>query len=662
MCGICGLWNRDGRPVDLELLCRMRDSMSHRGPDGAGLGFASSGRGRAVVPREEAAGGESWDVGFGSRRLAIVDLETGDQPMSNEDGSVLLVANGEIYNHLELRRDLEARGHRFRTRCDVEVIVHAYEEHGTDFPRLLDGIFAVAVFDTKARRLVLCRDQLGVKPLYYAEAGGQLVFGSEMKAVLEHPAVSPELDLEALSLCLAFRYTPAPWTLLRQVRKLAPGSLLEVSPTKAATRRYWHGGGEVERAGTERDWAGRLAAELDSSLRSQLMSDVPLGLSLSGGVDSATLLALMARAGASPVLAFTVGFAGDEAGSEIPAAQALADRFGAQLHSRVVSDSDYASFMTRYMWHLEEPIGNESAAAYYFVAAMAREEGVKVLLTGQGPDELFAGYDRYLAPAYGHLLAPVASPLVREPLRRLLRGRPAREQYERLVAYAGGSSEAEAVSAMWSLFGSGAGDPSLLSPEVRREVDADLPTRVIAGELSGAPRDGSPLERLLWLDTRTVLPENLLLAEDKMSMAASVEARVPFLGVGFVELAEQVPGRLKLRRLRDKHVHREMCAGIVGRQVSGRRKIGFANPMRRWLRGALGAELRAQLSSPGSFTSSYLDRERVQLLVDEHMAGARDHTKALYLLYSLEQWSTVWLDGERPCSDGAGAGAGGGGR
>jgi asparagine synthase (glutamine-hydrolysing) len=647
MCGICGVWNLNGERVDPALLVRMRDVMAHRGPDGEGIGFASSDGGAPLVVGERPRDDERYDVGFGHRRLAIVDLQTGDQPMTNEDGSVLLVANGEIYNHLELRHHLQARGHRFKTRCDVEVIVHLYEEHGPDFPDMMDGIFAFALFDTRKRKLVLCRDQIGVKPLYYATSGERVVFGSELKAILEHPSVPRELDVDALSLCLTFRYTPAPRTLLRHVRKLAPGSLLEVSRAGVTTRRYWNGSGGARRA-RGADWVERLTLELTESVRRQLMSDVPLGLSLSSGVDSATLLAIMARASSSPVLAFTIGFAGDERRSEIPAARELAGRFGATFHSRVVSDSDYASLMSRYMWHLEEPIGNESAAAYYFVAEMAHESGVKVLLTGQGPDELFAGYDRYFAPAYGRLLRPAAAPVMREPMRRLLGDRPVREQYERMISFAGGASEADAIASMWSLFGPGTESSSLLAPEIRRQVAPGIATEVVAGELSRAPAGATALERLLWLDTRTVLPENLLLAEDKMAMAAGVEARVPFLDVRYVELAEQVPGKLKLRGLRDKHIHRQVCSGIVGKQASTQKKIGFANPMRQWLRGALGNELRSQLTAPGSLASSYLDLQAVRQLLDEHTAGNRDHTKALFLLYSLEQWHAVWLGGERP--------------
>lgn len=653
MCGICGVWDRTGSPVDPGVLVRMRDAMVHRGPDGEGLGlFRSDGSAAPVVwhrptSSPELAGG-AHDLGFGHRRLAIVGVESGAQPMSNEDGTVFVVANGEIYNHLELRRDLEGRGHRFGTSCDVEVIAHLYEEHGDGFPALMNGIFAFALWDSRTRMLMLCRDQLGVKPLYFAVLGDTVLFASEVKALLEHPAAPREVDLEALALCLTFRYCPAPRTLLRSVRKLAPGTLVRISAGEVEERRYWSGGGRADRSASEGEWVDRLVESLRRAVDRQLMSDVPLGLSLSGGVDSAALLALMSRGSGEAVSAFTIGFEGDEARSEVPAARSLASRYGARFTSRIVSAGDYAALMGRYMWHLEEPIGNESAAAYYFVAAMAAEAGVKVLLTGQGPDELFAGYDRYLGPRYGHLLRPLLAPQLQAPLRRLLGGVSRREQYERMIAFAGGSSEPAAIASMWSLFGGGENLPEVLSPDVRSSLRDGLPSEVIEAELARAPEGATGLERLLWLDTRTVLPENLLLAEDKMAMAASVEARVPYLDVELVELAEAIPGRMKLRGIRNKHVHRRACAKVVGPSAAFAKKVGFTNPMASWLRGELGARLREEVSDPRSLASSYLDQDHVRRMLDEHGRGARDHTKALFLLYSLEQWHQVFVRGDVP--------------
>lgn len=645
MCGICGIWELGRRPVERDVLLNMRDVMTHRGPDGAGFAFFSTHDSQSppMVGWNDAlpSTGTNYDLALGHRRLAIVDIGSGKQPMTNEDGSLWLIANGEIYNHAELRCVLSRAGHVFASRCDVEVILHAYEEYGASCVEVLNGIFAFALWDVQRSTLFLARDPLGVKPLYYSYDGELFLFGSEMKALMAHPRLVREVDTEALACCLSLRYTPAPRTLCKSIQKLSPATTLTVSHGGLSFRNYFRPYPTLTHAPRHRH-ARTLSDSLAVAVKQQLMSDVPLGLSLSGGVDSATLLALMVRE-QQEVRTFTIGFA-DGAKSEIPAARELARRFGAHFESRIVTEADYADFMSHYMWHMEEPVGNESAAAYFFVAEMAKQSGVSVLLTGQGPDELFAGYDRYLAPAYHRLLRIAASKPLRPGVRRLLRGSPRGEQFRRLLAYSSQRDEAQAIAAMWSLFAE-PGDliPAILDPAVADSLPSDLLPEVVRRGLRDAPPDGSPLERLLWLDLRTVLPENLLLAEDKMAMAASVEARVPFLDIEFVEQAERIPGDLKLRWTRDKYIHRLACKELVGREVSFGKKLGFPNPMAQWLRGNFGDQLQEAVADQRSMTSNFLDRRYVATMLREHMEERRDHSRALFLLFSLEQWNNTFM-------------------
>jgi len=641
MCGICGVWNRDGAGVDPSLLIEMRDSMAHRGPDGAGC-VLFDGQGQAEPFAFES---QSMDVpftapvGLGHRRLSIIDLNTGDQPMCNEDGSVWIVFNGEIYNYRELRSELQARGHVFRTASDTEVILHAYEAYGDGCSERFNGIFGFAIWDRRARRLLLARDHFGIKPLYYCRVGDRFLFASEIKALLHDSAVPRELDLDALNLCLTFRHTPSPWTLFRGIFKLPPGCLLSVTADEVCERRYWTGTAVIDRETRQDEWVERLRADVERAIVRQMVSDVPIGVSLSSGVDSNTVLALMSQHSSGPVNAFTVGFADRQETSEIEPAREMAERFDAAFFEQVITSADYADFMARYLWHLEEPIGNESAAAYYFVAEMARQQQVKVLLNGQGADEAFAGYGRYLGAAYGRWLRLGTLPPLRWVLPGLLGGTLLGERYRRFLYTLGAADEGGWLTRVYSIMDDRA-RRRLMCPEVLAEVDATLPEQYVRQQLASAPR-GTPLERMLHVDLRTSLPDNLLLCEDKMAMAGSVEARVPFLDLDLMATAERIPGRLKLRAMRDKYIHRRACVEWVGRRVAWRPQIGFDNAVDVWLRRQLGESMREAISAPGSFTSQYLNPGYVLSLMAEHAERRRDHQRILFLLYSLESWHSA---------------------
>jgi asparagine synthase (glutamine-hydrolysing) len=622
MCGIVGLYNRaGGRPADRSDLRHARDLLRHRGPDQGGEYF------------DDDAG-----VALGVRRLAIVDLVTGDQPITNEDGTVVVVFNGEIYNHRELRRELEARGHRFVTRADTEVIVHAYEEWGPDCAAHLNGIFGFAVWDARARRMYLARDPYGVKPLYYAERNGVLTFASELKGILAQPGFTPDVDLEALYLCLTFRYVPAPWTLFRGIRKLAPGTYLCARPDGVEVASYVPASEPALEDVDPRELAEELRRRLRDGVRRQMMSDVPIAVSLSGGVDSAAILSLVSDAADGPVQAFTIGF-GEK--SEIPLAEEIAKRFGARVETRVASPADYAEFLDRFVWHLEEPTSNESAPAYFFVAEMAHEHGTKVLLTGQGPDETFGGYTRYLGAAYQPVVSSLPGALTRGA--STLGGVAARRSYNarRFTDMLAGGGDADRLLSAYTFI-----RPSLRDALLHRDgltgVYRELPRAFVEQQLEAAP-EGTLLERMLYVDARTSLADDLLLCEDKLSMAASVEARVPYLDLEYMALAERVPGTLKIRLGRRKHLHRRVVRDLVPRHVARRPKLGWGIPMHRWFRGELGDRLREAVNDRRSLTRECLDRVTVDRLLDEHAGRRENHEGVLFLLLALESWFQTFV-------------------
>ena len=616
MCGICGLYDMaHGAPVSRELIRAMMNVLRHRGPDGAGEYY------------DDSAG-----IGLGHRRLSIIDLTTGDQPMCNEDGGLWIVFNGEIYNYRELKPSLEARGHVFRSASDTEVILHAYEEYGDQCPAHLNGIFAFAIWDARHRRLFLARDPFGVKPVYHACVGGVFRFASEQKAILADPAFPRAIDLDSLHLTLTFRFCPAPRTLFQDVRKLPPGGFLSVEQGAIREGRYAPAIAPIDRATDRRTWIEALRAAYDRAVKRQIVSDVPIGLSLSGGVDSNALLALMSAHADAPVRAFTVSFAGREDADELQPAHEMAARFGAAFAHQRITEEDYAAFAEQYIWHMEEPVVNQSAPAYYFVARMAREAGVKVLLNGQGPDEAFGGYPRHLAAAH---LGRLARWLVRTG-DGLLTGESGRH----LVYAAGARDEADLMLRIYAVV------PvetclALFAPEVRAQVDADLPRQWVREQLARAP-EGSLLEKMLFIDARSGLSEELLLSEDKMAMAAGVEARVPYLDVEVMALAERMPGNLKIRGLAQKVAHKEACTAWLPDSVVRRRKIGFTSAADRWFRGEAGARFEGQIAAPGALIGSLLDTPHVGELLRQHRSGARDHQRILFLLRSLVDWYWVF--------------------
>jgi asparagine synthase (glutamine-hydrolysing) len=627
MCGIAGIVGFDPRArVDGERLARMRDTLVHRGPDGEGT-FTEG------------------PVGLAHRRLAIVDVAGGAQPMSNEDGTVWVVCNGEIYNHADLRRRLEARGHRFRSRSDTESIVHLYEEEGERCVDRLRGMFAFALWDRQRGRLLLARDRLGIKPLYYGRTDREILFASEIKAILAAGPLRPELDESVLPEFLATRFVAGEGTFFRGVRKLLPGRTLTWSAGGGVRqRRYWSLPLEIREGEPSLEEEARGVRErLEAAVRSHLMSDVPIGLFLSGGIDSSGLLALMAPMAQGPIRTFSVGFA-EPGASELAYARLAAAAAGAEHREVVVTPGEFFDALPRLVWHEDEPIAFPSSVPLYFVSRLARRH-VKVVLTGEGADELFLGYNRYRVTAWNERLGSAYDRLIPAALRGGVR-RAALAMPRRLRRYASRTFLALPPGPRPRFFENFAVFPVALQrrllarPEL---IAARDPYAEGLRRFEQAP--GGILERMSHADLQTYLVE-LLMKQDQMSMAASIESRVPFLDHEFVEHVVATPGRCKLRGLRTKAVLRQALAGLVPRPILTRRKMGFPVPVGGWLRGPFWGIVEDLVLGPRSLGRGLFDPAAVRRLAAEHRDGIADHGDRLWLLLNLEIWQRLFLDGE----------------
>ncbi len=618
MCGICGIFEFGGRPADGALLDRMTGQLRHRGPDGGGRFLQGA-------------------IALGHRRLSIIDLEGGAQPIGNEDGSLQIVFNGEIYNFIELRQELEAAGHIFRTHSDTEVIVHAYEQWGLDAVRRFNGIFAFALWDSKARRLVLARDHLGVKPLYYAQVGGRLLFASEIKALLQDEACARRVDLRSLSSLFTVRYVPSPDTLFEGIKKIPPGHLMVVDADRIETRRYWNWTPKIRKHYREPELIEEYQQLVEDAVRLQMRSDVPVGLFLSSGIDSSAILAIMSRCTDKPVHTFTIGFEDGARTNETDDARWIAERFGADHDEMIVRSQDYVDYYDRYLWDLEEPVGDETAAAVYFVSLIASRK-VKVALCGQGADEPWAGYPRYLgvklSSAYSCLprffTRGIAEPLVERFAKNelLKRGVAALDEPDLLAR----------LVKIYSFYSTGMKE-QLFQPWVREQISADgAEARQALARLHDDVRDMDPLTRMLYIDTRADLPDDLLMSQDKMSMANSLEARVPFLDYRLVEFIESLPPSLKLRGFQAKYLHKKAAEKWLPKQVIYRKKKGFDNPIEDWFRARMRGYVHDRLLSPGSGVLQYFRREYIEKLLSEHETGLQQYRRHIYLLISFEMW------------------------
>lgn len=607
MCAICGIVNFDqSRRIEDAAIRAMNNTMAHRGPDGEGY-----------LVEENA--------GLGHRRLSIIDLAGGSQPMFNEDGSAAIVFNGEIYNYRDLSESLATAGHVFRTRSDTEAILHAYDQYGDDCVHHLRGMFAFAIWDRPRRRLLLARDRLGIKPLYYYFDGSFLAFASEIKALLEVPGIPREVDPQALDLYLALRYVPGPQTMFRHIRCLQPGHTLSACDGEVRTRKYWDI--EYPEASSGESLA-RFRELLEESVRLRLIAEVPLGVFLSGGLDSTAILASMSRLAGGRVKTFSVGYeaadAQEDAANELAYARLAANAFASEHREHRLTAAEFQQFLPRLVWHLDQPLADPTCIPLYYISKLARES-ITVVLSGEGADELLGGYGIYskmllLDRIPG--IAPLAAITPWEKLRGYLRmsAVPLHRRYR-------GVCRGIPMEALRRLIGG------------ERCRDLDDSQDELFGSHFSAAANTSPLNRMLYADAKVWLPDDLLMKADRMTMANGVELRVPFLDHKLVEFAAALPASSK----RAKSILRRAVRGTVPDAIIDRPKQGFPVPLAPWLRGRLRGFTRDHLLARDAACQSYLDRAEVARIVAEHENGRADRSQEIWSLLVLEFWHRQFL-------------------
>jgi asparagine synthase (glutamine-hydrolysing) len=627
MCGICGKFFFEREAFVPEALVKdMADAIAHRGPDDEG--FYISGQ-----------------IGLGFRRLSIIDLSGGHQPLSNEDGTVWVVFNGEIYNYQAIRRDLITKGHIFKTKSDTEVIVHLYEEYGTDCVQQLRGMFAFAIWDARERALFLARDRVGIKPLYYFVGEKFLAFGSELKAILADPAIPREVDVQLIDRFLTYYYMPGGQTLLRNLFKLEPGHTLLAKDGKFVVRRYWDlNFSDPNHRQSTSQLGEQLLELLDETVQLHMISDVPVGFLLSGGLDSTAMLSFAAQKTDKPISTFTVGFSSEGLVDERPFARLAAEQFGSKHYELSISSADFAGFLPSYVSHMEEPVCEPPAIALYYISKLASEH-VKVLVSGEGGDEAFAGYENYrnlfwfenVKAALGPLQRPVASGMT--ALGTMLSSRVLTKYGARM----GVPFEEYYFSRTSSPFEFFPRERlNLYSKAMAEHVDADRSSMVTRQYLSRAG-DYSLLNKMLYVDTNTWLPDDLLLKADKMTMANSVELRVPLLDHKVLEFAARLPRNQKVRRWTMKYLAKKALKHRVPQAILSRRKAGFPVPYRVWLQSSLRNWATEILLDRRTLSRGYFQTSMVEQLIKGNLNGA-DYSKELFSLVVLELWHRTFAD------------------
>lgn len=630
MCGIVGVYYKSAEETVTEsLLARMNQAIEHRGPDDHG--FYVDGR-----------------LGMAMRRLAIIDLEHGRQPMFNESGDIVVVFNGEIFNHKELRSELEQRGHRFRTRSDTECLVHGYETWGDRLPEKLNGMFAFSIWDRRTRKLLIARDHIGIKPLYLYEDKYCVAWASEIKALLQLPAVPRELDTDSFFDFLKFGYVPGARTMFHGIRKLEPATRLCISDHNSRQECYWSPSFEPVYQ-SEAEWCEEIRELTDDAVRRQLMSDVPLGAFLSGGVDSSGIVATMRHLGVDRINTYAIGFGAEDAyHSELSKAASVAGLFGTN-HHEILVEPDAADLMPRLIQFLDEPMTDTSFIVTYLVSQLARES-VTVILSGVGGDELFGGYRRYLGPRlqrwYETIPGPIRRQIIRPTLNRLPvdRGSRMKSVFRHVRGFANAADESapKRYQSYVSIFNNG-DRSAVLTPDyatMERQRTSDQ-----VAEYYEATSSDCPVNQMMFADLKTSLVDSLLTFTDKMSMAVSLEARVPLLDYRMVELASRIPGSVKMPPFGGmKQIFRKALAPRLPRQIINQRKQGFGTPISRWFRSSLRPLLEDLLSERCLASRGYFRPEIVRHLMDEHMTQRADNSEHLLAVLTFELWHRAYLD------------------
>lgn len=607
------------KPVDGDALQRMNDAMRHRGPDDAGYHLAEG-------------------VGLAMRRLSIIDLVSGSQPIYNEDRSLAIVFNGEIYNHAELRTQLIARGHNYRTRTDTETILHAYEEYGEECPRKLNGMFAFAIWDSRKELLFVARDRIGIKPLYYYQDGEQLIFASELKSILQQRDVPRNIDRKSLDTFLTFEYIPRSYSIFQDIHKLLPAHYLIYERGKITIRPYWHLSFQASEE-SEGQLAEQFVALLTDAVKIRLMSDVPLGAFLSGGLDSSSVVALMSRSSNNGVKTFSIGFA-DKTYNELPYARRVAQVFATEHHEEFINP-DIVDLTAKLIHHLDEPLGDFSIFPTFLVSEMARRH-VKVVLSGDGGDELFAGYDTYIADRLArkfsclprflrtNCLAAIADQLRPSEKKKGLRNR--------IKRFAEGARlPADLQHVRWMIFLQNAEKQRLYSSDFLRDL-GDFDAHDLMLEQFASCNSNDPLDQQQYVDIHTYLVDDILVKVDRMSMATSLEARVPFLDYRFVEFAATVPSHLRLRGKTSKYLLKRAMTDILPIEIIQRNKEGFSIPIKNWMKKELKPMMLDALSPASIKKSGFFDSNTVQSLIHEHLQGRENHSHRLWALMVFQLW------------------------
>jgi asparagine synthase (glutamine-hydrolysing) len=621
MCGICGVYNaRSKEPVPQALIERMAGVISHRGPDDSGVHL-------------------DGPVGLGIVRLSIIDLSSGHQPISNETGDIWVVFNGEIWNYKALRQELTEKGHHFCTNSDTETIVHAYEEYGLACFAHLHGMFGFAIWDSSRKRLLMARDRIGKKPLYYTSVDGNLIFASEIKSLLYHPKVKREADVQALADYLSVRYVPAPATLFANIYKVRPGHWLLCENDIIREGCYWDYTFSKTEHRPEEEYIQGIRQHIYRAVEERMIADVPVGTILSGGVDSSIVTGVMSKLTNHPVKTFSVGF-DHPAYSELPYAKLVADHFGTDHYELVVKSSDLTKYWPLLTWHRDEPVSEPSDLGVYLISKLARQH-VKVVLSGEGGDELFAGYPKYVVDwlaGYYHLLPALVRDQV---ITRLLDRLPYRMRKLKTAA----RNLSQPTPGRWmNWFGifNGKLRDDLLSDSTKSRIDSDA-SRAFRLLLAKNPQRDD-LSSMLYLDTKIWLPDNLLMKGDKMTMAASLEARMPLLDYKLIEYAASIPSGIKIKGLKAKYLLKRAFADFLPETILTRKKMGFNVPIDVWFHGAQRDLISQLLFSERARTRGFLNNAFVAKLLDDHLAGRTNYGNQLFILASLELWFRVFID------------------
>lgn len=626
MCGICGVTYFDRERNVLEHLVKsMCDVIRHRGPDDEG--WITKG-----------------NYGIGMRRLSIIDLFTGRQPISNEDGSIWIVFNGEIYNHVELRNKLIKKGHKFQTKCDTEVIVHAYEEYGEECPKKLNGMFGFAILDLKKQILFLARDRLGIKPLYYYHDSKKFAFGSELKSILQVPNIPREVDLRALDLFLTFEYIPSPYSIFQGIRKLPPGHSLTLKDGRINIREYWDLDFE-EKEIPEDELCEQLLELFQDAVKIRLMSDVPLGAFLSGGIDSSAIVAMMSRVMDRPVKTFSIGFKEDTY-NESHYAQQIANHFNTEHHVEII-EPNALELAEKLVGFLDEPFGDFSIFPTYLVSKMARKH-VTVSLSGDGGDELFAGYDTYIANKAGRAYERLPR-LLRNAMHPILSRIPPTEKKKGLINRAkrfveGMELPADLEHTRWMIFLQEGEKNKLYSDDLQDTLNGSDSFEFIRNYFNRV-NTSDPLNRQLYVDIKSYLVDNILVKVDRMSMATSLETRVPFLDHRFVEFSATIPSRLKLQGKNTKYLFKKAMGDVLPPQILNRSKEGFSIPIKNWLKEDLKPLMLEVLDQQKIKREGFFNTNYVEQLKKEHLSGKENHSHRLWSMMVFGIWQDLYLRG-----------------